>query len=121
LKLLAVLGLLVLALSALAVPIGRVGAAGTGLYKNVPPWWTERLKAMNQGNSTDDFVGQYSNPSMPSYSEQARLSNPSSSILIQILAAVLIVLFAAFAVYLYGTDKSPEQALEESAKLRTKR
>jgi hypothetical protein len=121
LKLLAILGLLVLALSALAMPIGRVSAAGTGLYKNVPPWWTERLKAINQGNSTDDFVGQYPNPNMPSYSEQDRLSNQPPQLLIEIIAAAIIVVLAVFTGYLYKTEKSPEKVMKESTKLHAKR
>ena len=115
-KLLIILGLLVLALSALAVPIGRVGAAGTGVYKNVPPWFTERLKAMNQNSSAEDFVGQYSSSHVPSYENQARMSNGTPQLVIEILAATIIVILAVFAGYLFVSEKTPEKAMEESMK-----
>lgn len=112
----AILAVLVLSLSAFSALAGDVSAGPPGLWKNTPPWWTERLKAQAQGNSTEDFITQYPDPRSPSYIERASMFSLPPQVLIEILAATFIVSLVAFAAYLYKSERSPEQALKESTK-----
>ncbi len=120
LRLLAILGAMLLVLSAFSILTCTVQAAGTGLYKNTPPSWTERLKAMKRDNSTDEFVSAYEDPRMPSFSEQRRMTQMEPQILVQIIVVVAAVILGGFAIYLHRTDKDPEQVLKESEKHATK-
>lgn len=111
---------MLLVLSVFSILTCTVLAGGIGLYKNTPPSWTERLKAMKSGNSTDEFVSAYENPYMPSFSEQLRMTLMEPQMLVQIIMVVAVVALGGFAIYLHRTDKSPEQMLKESEKHATK-
>jgi len=110
------LTILVLFLSAFSPLIWNVRAAGYGLSPDL----SERMKAgaqsKAQGNSTEDFISQYSDQRMPSYGERASMLFLPPQVLIEILVAIIIASLAAFAAYLYRSERSPEQALKEPGK-----
>lgn len=110
LKTLVILGIMIFSLSALSIVVRDVNASSYGIYKNVPPSAIERLKALNharalaQGNLTDDFVTQYTNARMPSYSVQASMSS-SPPVLVEILTGVVMASIAVVALYLTFKDR----------------
>lgn len=116
-KALAILTILILFLSAFSTSIWNVHAAGYGLSPDLSARMKAGAQAKIQGNSTEDFISQYSDQRMPSYSERARMSSLSPQVLIEILAAVIIASLAAYAAYLHRSERSPEQTLKEPAKL----
>ncbi len=109
-KKLAVLAIMILSLPFLFATIHNVNASGFGLYKNAPPSSIERLKALNraralgQGNLTDDFISQYSNSRMPSYTVQASMVS-SPPVLVEILTAAAMTCIAVAALYLTFKDR----------------
>jgi hypothetical protein len=116
LRILVILAVL-FAIAILPVLVRNVNAGGYGIWKNTPPSLTERLRAYNQDNSTQEYIPHYTDAHAPSIEDKVRFSEPTTSILLQASVLGGIAILVVFAVYLKVSEKSPEQAMMETEKL----